>query len=111
MVIRMILIKNGTVIDPSCKREEKADLLIKDGRIAQIAPCGEIAEQGCEVLDAQGMIVAPGLVDVQTGLDGRFVRQRKVEAGSHDLHDPGGEGMRGADICSGRRWSVSRSSG
>ena len=53
----------------------------------------------------------PALVDVQTGLDGRFVRLRKVEAGSHDLHDPGGEGMRGADICSGRRWSVSRSSG
>ena len=60
----MILIKNGTIIDPSCKREEKGDLLIADGKIARIAPCGEIQEVGCEVIDATGMVVAPGLVDV-----------------------------------------------
>ena len=59
----MILIKNGTIIDPSCKRErEKGDLLIADGKIARIAPCGEIQEEGCEVIDATGMVVAPGLV-------------------------------------------------
>lgn len=83
MVIRMILIKNGTVIDPSCKREEKADLLIKDGRIAQIAPCGEIAEQGCEVLDAQGMIVAPGLVDVHVHFrDPGFTHKEDIDTGA-----------------------------
>ena len=82
MVIRMILIKNGTVIDPSCKREEKADLLIKDGRIAQIAPCGEIAEQGGEVLDAQGMIVAPGLVDVHVHFrDPGFTYKEDIDTG------------------------------
>ena len=51
----MILIKNGTIIDPSCKREEKGDLLIADGKIARIAPCGEIQEEGCEVIDATGI--------------------------------------------------------
>ena len=83
MVIRMILIKNGTVIDPSCKREEKADLLIKDGKIAQIAPYGEIAEQGCEILDAQGMIVAPGLVDVHVHFrDPGFTYKEDIDTGA-----------------------------
>ena len=39
----------------------------------------------------------PALVVVQTGLSGHLVRQRGVEAGCHELHDPGGEGMTGAD--------------
>ena len=79
----MILIKNGTIIDPSCKREEKGDLLIADGKIARIAPCGEIQEEGCEVIDATGMVVAPGLVDVHVHFrDPGFTYKEDIDTGA-----------------------------
>lgn len=79
----MILIKNGTIIDPSCKREEKGDLLIADGKIARIAPCGEILEEGCEVIDATGMVVAPGLVDVHVHFrDPGFTYKEDIDTGA-----------------------------
>ena len=79
----MLLIKNGLITDPSCKREEKADLLIKDGRIVQIAPCGEIEETGCEIIDAEGLIVAPGLVDVHVHFrDPGFTYKEDIDTGA-----------------------------
>lgn len=60
----MIVIKNGYVINPKSGFEGKADVLIKDDKIVSI---GEA--EGCEdaeVIDAMGLIVAPGLVDVHT---------------------------------------------
>ena len=38
------------------------DVLVRDGKIVKIAP--EIKEEGAEVLDASGLVVAPGLVDI-----------------------------------------------
>lgn len=66
-----MLIKNGRVIDPESGFDGLADLLIEDGKIKRIikqgdAAAGEDAIQAGadEVLDAAGLIVAPGLVDV-----------------------------------------------
>ncbi len=60
-------IKNGRLIDPANKIDAKQDLFIQDGKIAAIgkAPAGFIAEQ---TIDAQGLIVAPGLVDLSVRL-------------------------------------------
>ena len=60
-------IKNGRLIDPANKIDAKQDLFILDGKIAAlgIAPVGFIAEQ---TIDAQGLIVAPGLVDLSVRL-------------------------------------------
>lgn len=59
----MLLIKNGRIVDPGTASECTADLFIKDGRIAPLAelPAGL---RGVDVLDAGGMIVSPGLVDM-----------------------------------------------
>ncbi len=62
-----IHIKNGRLIDPVNKIDTKQDVFISDKRIAAIgkAPQGFVAEQ---VIDAAGMIVMPGLVDVAARL-------------------------------------------
>lgn len=68
----MILIKNGRVIDPGSGYDGIADLILDGGRIVKIIKHGNggssagIAEgsDATEIIDAAGMIVAPGLVDV-----------------------------------------------
>ena len=59
----MILIKGGRVIDPEKKKEWKADVALDGQKIAAI---GEIEDDGTyeQVIDAEGLVVAPGLVDV-----------------------------------------------
>jgi len=60
----MIVIKNGYVINPKTGFEGKADVLIKDDKIVSIGEA-EVCEDA-EVIDATGLVVAPGLVDVHT---------------------------------------------
>jgi dihydroorotase len=61
-------IRNGYLIDPSQKLEGKYDLLLKDGRVAEIAAGGKLRGKGDENLDARGLIVAPGLIDIHVHL-------------------------------------------
>jgi dihydroorotase len=56
-----ILIKNGRVIDPASGRDEAADVAIAKGRIARI---GKVAGKAKDTIDAKGMIVCPGLIDI-----------------------------------------------
>jgi len=60
------LIRRGRVLDPSSNRDETADLLIEDGRIAAVESSLEVP--GAQVIDAQGLWVAPGFVDLHTHL-------------------------------------------
>ena len=61
------LIKGGMVFDGLRTPRYKADVAIKDGRIAQI---GNIAtDEAAEVVDASGKHVAPGVVDLHTHYD------------------------------------------
>ncbi len=58
----MLLIKNGRVIDPSTGLDGIRDILISGDRIGCIAE--NIENENAEVIDAKGLIVAPGFVDV-----------------------------------------------
>ncbi|MEJ2156997.1 MAG: dihydroorotase [Desulfobacteraceae bacterium] len=60
-----ILIKNGRVIDPG-HLDDACDLLIRDGRIAAVEPQGTIGDSSADlrVIDASGLWVTPGLVDM-----------------------------------------------
>ena len=59
----MILIKNGRVIDPKNKIDEVLDIVIKDDKIFKIGKVNDENEFE-KVIDATGLIVAPGLIDV-----------------------------------------------
>jgi len=59
------LIKNGRVIDPANKIDDILDILISDGRIEKV---GKNLDDKAQTIDAKGMIVAPGLVDMHTHL-------------------------------------------
>ncbi len=69
-----ILIRNGHLVDPAAGVDAKKDILLKNGRVAEIAGPGKGKQangaQGEEwtVLDASGLIVAPGLVDMHVHL-------------------------------------------
>lgn len=60
----MLLIKNGYMIDPKSGREGNYDLLIRGDRIIKIDKNLEPSGGRCQVIDAEGLLVAPGLVDV-----------------------------------------------
>ncbi len=60
----MLLIQNGYMIDPKSGQEGNFDILIEGEKIVQIGKNLVKPQEDCEVLDAQGLIVAPGLVDV-----------------------------------------------
>ena len=57
-----VLLRGGRVIDETGERA--ADVLVRDGVIAEVAPLLD-APPGATVLDADGAVVAPGLVDIQ----------------------------------------------
>ncbi len=59
------LIKNGRVVDPANKIDDILDLLISGGKIEKI---GKNLSDKAESIDAKGMIVAPGFVDMHTHL-------------------------------------------
>lgn len=60
-----LLVKNGELVDPARSFRARRDVAILDGRIAAIEP--DIPATGAlEVIDARGLLVAPGLVDLHT---------------------------------------------
>jgi dihydroorotase len=63
-----LLIKGGQVIDPASRIDAMMDVLLRDGRVAEIAPAGKIRVSADETLDARGLVVAPGFIDLHVHL-------------------------------------------
>jgi dihydroorotase len=61
-----ILIRGGRVIDPSQQIDEVTSLAIQDGRIAAVGKSAPASAD--EVIDAAGLIVTPGLIDMHVHL-------------------------------------------
>jgi dihydroorotase len=60
-----LLITNGRVVDPSQGLDAKLDVLIEDGVVARV---DKKIKTNVEVIDAEGLIVVPGLIDLHTHL-------------------------------------------
>ena len=63
-----LLIKGGHLIDPAAKIDADMDVLLKDGRVAEIALPNKIKGAADEKFDARGLIVAPGFLDIHVHL-------------------------------------------
>lgn len=61
-----ILIRSGTLIDGSGAPRRQADILIVGDRISAIVPPGSLPADGAEAIDAGGLVIAPGFIDVHT---------------------------------------------
>jgi N-acyl-D-amino-acid deacylase len=61
-----LLIRNGTIVDGSGAARYRGDVGIREGRIVEIGRVGSVAER---VIDADGLVVAPGFVDGHTHMD------------------------------------------
>lgn len=62
-----IVIRGGTVYDGSGKPGERADIAIEAGRIARIGR--DLPREAARVIDAEGLAVAPGFIDIKTHSD------------------------------------------
>jgi len=65
--VKPLLIKGGRVIDPASKLDRTADVLLVEGKVAEVG-ARVAAPEGAEVLDAKGCVVAPGFVDLHVHL-------------------------------------------
>src|SRR3954454_2405488 len=62
-----LLIRGGHLVDPAQKIDEPRDILLKDGRVAEVAALGAI--KGADAtINAKGLIVAPGFIDLHVHL-------------------------------------------
>ncbi len=64
--MKTLLIKNGRIIDPASNLDMVGDLLIEEGKIGKIA--STLSAPDAELLDAQGLVVSPGFIDLHVHL-------------------------------------------
>ncbi len=62
------IIRGGRVIDPASSVDKKADVVIEKDRILEISSPGKIAATNMKVIDAEGCLVLPGLIDLHAHL-------------------------------------------
>jgi dihydroorotase len=63
-----LLIKGGRLIDPAAKIDAPMDVLLRDGRVAEIALPNKIRGNADTKFDARGLVVAPGFIDLHVHL-------------------------------------------
>src|SRR4051794_2363699 len=71
-----LLIKNGLLVDGTGEAPRQADLAVQDGRIAAI---GELDGPAGEFIDAAGLVVTPGFVDIHTHFDGQALWDAELD--------------------------------
>src|ERR1700674_2745934 len=76
-----LAIRGGRIIDPANNLDIVADVLIKDGRIVAVGP--GVGADASETIDAAGLIVSPGFVDIHTHLrEPGFEHKETIESGT-----------------------------
>lgn len=79
--MKRLWIRNGKVIDPASNLEGRADVVVEDGRIAEVGL--DLNPADASTIDAQGLIVAPGFIDMHVHLrEPGFEHAETIESGS-----------------------------
>ena len=73
-----LLIRGGSIIDGSGRAAETGDLAIEEGRIVAIAPA--LSGAATKTIDASGLAVAPGFIDIKTHSDFTLPLNPKAES-------------------------------
>jgi N-acyl-D-amino-acid deacylase len=73
-----IVIRGGTIVDGTGKSRFHADVGIDAGRIVKVSRIESL--DGSRTIDAQGLVVAPGFIDIHTHSDFALLRNRKAES-------------------------------
>lgn len=78
-----LTVANARIVDPASHFDGLGSLRVEDGKIAAILPGPAAAGMGGEVIDAKGLVLAPGLIDMRvfTGEPGREYRETLQSAG------------------------------
>src|SRR3954466_6377422 len=66
--IHSLLIQGGRVIDPAAGVDALMDVLVRDGQVAEVSLPNKIRGGADEKIDARGLIVAPGFIDLHVHL-------------------------------------------
>jgi len=74
-----LIIRGGTVADGTGKGTREADIAVKDGKIAAV---GKVSGKGAEEIDARGLLVTPGFVDIHTHYDGQATWDSRLQPSS-----------------------------
>lgn len=78
-----LLIKNGRLIDPANNIDGYYDILIDEGFVKEIKPRGQIKDEATKLIDAEGMIVCPGFIDMHVHLrDPGYEYKETIETGT-----------------------------
>jgi dihydroorotase len=95
-----LLLKQGHVIDPANNIDAVMDVAVAGGKIARVA-ANIPASEGRKVIDAQGLYVTPGLIDLHAHVFGYsgsiFPDDTSLIAGTTTIVDAGGAGWRTFD--------------
>ncbi|THD58265.1 amidohydrolase family protein [Phenylobacterium sp.] len=74
-----LVVRGGSVIDGTGRPAFEADVAVKDGVIAGV---GRVAGAGAEEIDARGLMVTPGFVDIHTHYDGQATWDARMQPSS-----------------------------
>lgn len=78
--MKSLLIKNGRIIDPSQGLDQQGNLLVEDGKVTGLCDDATTAD---EVIDATGLIVSPGFIDLHVSLcEPGFEEDETIETGT-----------------------------